>query len=375
MLEASDGERTMANDAIFDQIEIYHKGVRRGVIRLLMPFLACCASALALLFALLVLRRLGALDSITRPERIWVTAGIYTLLVAYPMAYTVGMYLLAWPQTRSEFKLLENYPGPISFDRNGYKAYVQALDGVVIAADIERPDLRVLADPGLNALTYEDSFGQKVILLTAGSLVSDISTEEKNAMLAHEVAHVIIGDVLRKPGPFSIEFLPDLFLVLLVAIGGFTILLPGFETARLMLAYVIAAAVVTLFIVGHSSTYTVNLRCLAWHHDDILADTLAAKMTNNPQALMRVITRARADMLRREMQDARGGLISAYLFVSPKSLSDRHIRRLTGMDINWDRPAQEPEGPCDINITERLANLDAISQGRRPSVEAWLSSD
>lgn len=368
----------MANDAMFDQIEIYHKGLRRGMIRSLMPFLVCCGSALALLFAALMLHRFVDLYPLTRPERGSLgPVGLYIVVVSIPVVWTVIMYVLAFPLARDDFKVLENYPSPVGYDRYGYEQYVNALDGVVMAAGIERPDLRVLADPGLNALTYKDRFGQKVILVTAGALVSDVSREEKNAMLAHEVAHVVIGDVLRKPGPFSFEFLPDLLVLFLFAIGGLAILLPGFDTARLMLAFVIAAAAATLFALGHSKRYAVELRALAWHHDDILADTLAAKLTNNPEALMRIIKRARADMLRREMQNAPGGLISAYLFASPKLLSDRQLRRLTGMDMDLYRPVPvpEPEGPCDINITERLANLDAISQGRRPPVEAWLKSD
>lgn len=342
---------------------------------MLLPFLICCGTALALLALALILHQTKA-GPLSRPEPVTSAALIYAVLITVPLLMTGFTYMAGKMLATRDFRMLETWPQPVSYDRNGYEVYVNALDGVSIAAGIERPDMRLLDDPGLNALTYQDRYGQKIIMLTAGALVSDMGTEQKNAIIAHEVSHIVMGDVLRKPGPFSVEFLPDFFQVLLIAIGGLTFALPGFDAMRLMLGFVIAAAVLSLCILGRSRRFAVEQRALAYHHDDILADTIAAKLTNNPKALMEAIQMSEADMIRRGMQDAPGGLIAAYLFAGPKSLSDRELRRLMGMDAPvFSAESTEEPGSCDTNIIERLANLSVIDQGLRPPVEAWMSTD
>jgi Zn-dependent protease with chaperone function len=362
------------NSAIFEDIELYRRGIRRGIILVLLPYLVTISIACALLILSVVVHGTSG-TQMARSQKVLPSLVVFAVLLAAPAALTWlrvsrGLYMAG-----RDFRLLENYPGPTSYDRQGYSVFTNALDGVSMAAGIDRPDLRLLDDPGLNALTYTDRFGQNIILLTAGALVSDISTEEKNSLVAHEVAHVMIGDILRKPSVLSVEFIPDVLLLALVAIGIVTLALPGYDAMRLVLAGLIIIAVLALYLAGRSRASGLKRRALAHHHDDIFADTIAAKLTSNPQALFKTIQRVHEDMLRRRMQYAPGGLIAAYLFAGPKELTDRELRNLVGLDSEMfftasDADAATPEG-FDQNIAERMANLTFIQQGRRPSVEAW----
>jgi Zn-dependent protease with chaperone function len=362
------------NSAIFEDIELYRRGIRRGKVLLVLPYLVTDALAVALLLAGVLVHGMSS-SSLTRSQPVLPSLLAFSVLLILPTSLTVLGVVGGLRVAGKEFRLLEIFPEPTGYDRRGYTAFVEALEGVSIAAGIDRPDLRLLDDPGLNALTYRDRFDQDIVMLTAGSLVSDINTEEKNALVAHEVAHIMIGDVLRKPGVLSVEFVPDLLLLALVATGLLSIVLPGYDAMRLVLAGLIVIGALSLYLTGRSRRSGLKRRALAYHHDDILADTIAARLTHNPGALSDTIQRVNGDMLRRGMQHAPGGLIAAYLFAGPRELTDRQMRSLIGLDEHplWgeDEGGHEGGDAFDEHIAERMANLAFIRQGRRPAVEAW----
>ena len=93
--------------------------------------------------------------------------------------------------------LLFGWSDKLTFKRadehEAFQRFQSGLEGLSIAAGIEQPRLHVLDAPTVNSLAIRSGKVHSVAI-TAPTLEAGLSRQEVEAMMAHEVAHVMIGD-------------------------------------------------------------------------------------------------------------------------------------------------------------------------------------
>ena len=270
--------------------------------------------------------------------------------------------------------------------------FQEALDGVGIAAGIQAPVLVVLDDPAPNAMAFADSEGTPYIGVTKGLLEADISVGEANAVMAHEVAHLIIGENVRPPSLWGIEFLPSVLLVVFGVLAFISIVLLKVELSVILIAWSTTILVfLSLILIQRSEGFILKQLDLAHHHDDILADSIAAYVSRDPQALVNVISKL--DALMKENPRVPGGaILSRYLFITPATSTGDYYRYATqtvsGMLsgekqprtwLRFSKPASEAMRELlelESRVTsERLTNLEMIKQGQHRLLTDWAKGD
>lgn len=303
----------------------------------------------------------------------------------------------------------------------------EALDGVSIGAGIQPPRLVVFEDPSVNALAFVDRRREPAIGVTEGMLEADLSIGEINAMFAHEVSHLVIGDHVTPPHSLQLEYVPKNLLVMYVFLGLAAVYFAdyyGFQDTPIIL--VLALLFVFLLILLLSETFTLKLLNLAFNHNDILADSVAVEITHDPEALESAIRKVCSlagrveiaspsaqlafdeeispevkrrlapyifDSRRQELIKGPGVVfLSRYLFVSPPDAVDEYSR-FASIEVEDGR--RRSEGFAGIGLfgrrrrraalrffemegeatRERLVNLDLIRQGSHRSLSDWDAGD
>lgn len=267
--------------------------------------------------------------------------------------------------------------------------FTEALEGAAIGAGAEAPTLCVLDDPGANAIAFEDESGSWGVGVTAGLLESDISVGEANGIMAHELSHLVIGENVSAPSIADVEFQPSLLLVTFGMLAAISVLASPPASFLYVVVEVACVAVIALFLMirYRSERFTLKLLNLAYQHDDILADSLAVKITGDPAALQSAIRKV--DALARESGRVPGGTILAkYLFVTPPTSTGDYFRYATKVAgeilgggkqprtwMLFSRPANRATRKIlelESRMTaERLINLDLTEQGRWRALEDW----
>ena len=241
-----------------------------------------------------------------------------------------------------------------------------------------------------------------MVLVTSGSFSWEITAEEKESMMAHELAHVLLKETMRRPTWSNLEFLTDfMFLVitLLVIVDGVLYFLGDVAdnlwrpAAGWPLLALLAIWTVVL-VLGFSKRFRLRLMAVSHHADDLLADDIAVSITRDPSSLMGAIKKADAYLAGHCLRAVRGGAIARHLFVAPKPVVERHFARLfhnesfdetpvlllTGdpaiahhprdwREIEWELSAEDPD------VKARLDNLALIQQGRKRSISDWSVGD
>lgn len=218
--------------------------------------------------------------------------------------------------------------------------FVQALEGVCVAVGLEPPRLLVLDLPTANSLSlYHEN--KPAVGITAEALEAALPRHVAEAMMAHETAHMLLGDVVlgrntrrwRKTvlALVTAMVLPFALLALAFGFGAWTYLgLLGW----------IAFSLVVIWVLGSR----------VFRQNDLLADSVAAKITSDPGALKEAIRLLDGMFLSSEKPFPPGARYPSLFFVSEKREGD-DIATLPGL------------------TEERLANLEAIELGRWPAFE------
>lgn len=302
-----------------------------------------------------------------------------------------------------------------------------ALQGVSIGAGMEAPRFAVFEDPSVNAMAFIDRRRRPAIGVTQGALAAVFYTGEANAMLAHELAHLMMGDQVTPPHPFQLEYMPKNLLALYVFVG----LAAAHFADRYAFQFgpiVFVLCVVLLFLLFFmfSEDYTLKLLNLAYNHNDILADSIAIEITRDPEALISAIKKVSGqvgrveiaspsaqlafdeeipfevkrrlapyifDSRRQELERGPGAMfLSRYLFVSPQEAVDEYSRfarmavedgvqrrdRAAGISLfgmSRRKAALRFFEMESGELNERLVNLDMIRQGRHRSPRDWEVGD
>jgi len=269
--------------------------------------------------------------------------------------------------------------------------FQEALDGIGIAAGLQAPVLVILDDPAPNAMAFADTEGTPFMGITKGLLEADVSVGEANAIMAHETAHMIIGENVRPPDLWSIEFLPSVLLVVFGVLALVSIVLLKVELSAILIAWLITIVIfLSLILIQRSQGFILKQLDLAHHHDDILADSLAVFITKDPQALGNAIKKIEA-LMKENPRVPGGAILSRYLFVTPATSTGDYYRYATqtvsGMLSGEKQPrtwfrfakctsrAMSEILELESGVTrERLTNLELIEQGRHRLLSDWTRS-
>ena len=269
--------------------------------------------------------------------------------------------------------------------------FQEALDGIGIAAGLQAPVLVILDDPAPNAMAFTDAEGTPYIGITKGLLEADISVGEANAIMAHEMAHLIIGENVEPPDLWSIEFLPSVLLVVFGVLAVVSIVLLKVELSAILIAWLITILIfLSLILIQRSQGFILKQLDLAYQHDDVLADSLAAHMTRDPRALGNAIKKLDA-LIKENPRVPGGAILSRYLFVTPATSTGNYFRYATqtvsGMLSGEKQPrtwslfakctSQAMKEILELEsgaTSERLTNLELIEQGRHRLASDWTRS-
>jgi Zn-dependent protease with chaperone function len=266
------------------------------------------------------------------------------------------------------------------YDLKQLARFLNALEGAASKAGVDAPHVTVLDSSVPNAVAFggrEDAS----IGVTSAALDSSLEYAEMEAVLAHELASVIAGDYLRRPGArtFDIVSLAMLWVLAMVSLVAIPIVRHG-HSALVSLG-VVVVVLAYLVLLSLWMRYLTRSR----EHDYVLADSVAVKMTGNPEAMRSAISKM-------------DGLVNAgrgkpfpeseiglkYLFAPPHKWSEDSMaflkRRAVELDYNMKEAAAQrrvanlQESMDELSewgkdlLAERLENISEIEEG---SWRAW----
>jgi Zn-dependent protease with chaperone function len=255
------------------------------------------------------------------------TAQSWVSMIAIAAAFVV-IVLLVGP-----LKIPLTAPG----EGQSLDVFRDALQGVSLATGLQPPELLVLDLPTANSLSLYHS-RRAAVGITAEALSSESSARYAEPMMAHELAHILLGDVLagstrnrwRVIGVALVAAIVLPFVFLALAFGVGTWLYVG----------LVCWAVVTVAIIQ-------ALGKLVSGQDDLLADSLAARITSDPGGLKEAIEELSAAFLKDNRPFAGGARYPSVLFV---------YEARPGVDL---KAIPQMGG----STKERIQNLEAIERG------------
>jgi Zn-dependent protease with chaperone function len=231
-------------------------------------------------------------------------------------------------------------------DENGralLKKFHRGLDGACIATGTPRPNLMVVDIPRACSFPFALGDGNPAVALTMQALEVDLSPQEAETLMAHELSHILMGDIFR-PGTAG----TGLEVIIVCSIAYIAMMFMRLsEVIDLRLGWVIYGAIMGPVLIfpltmGISSKWLQKIRM----QGDLLADSMASKITSNPAALKGAILK---------LMDS--NLLGV---VDNSEFSEINTKR-------GELPIDSKEGVA--NLPARIANLEAIEQGHWPVFE------
>lgn len=249
---------------------------------------------------------------------------------------------------------------PILFDR-----FSNGLEGVAIAAGVDPPSLVVEGTPGLGTFAfvpltiragseptdrYVRATRSPVVAVTDGAMGLDLYDQECEALMAHELAHIMTGDVLLPPdwsNPYGFAFLWPAILGIVSLVALVVLMAAGYAFSGWHYPFIIFFVYLVVFSPLFFGRLLSDRLDVTDKHNDLLADSIAAKMTSNPLALKSAIEKLGESGLLCRISQRR-------MFWLLRGLSTR--RR--------DPSAFILEEPDPGVVAERIRNLEEIQAGR-----------
>lgn len=292
-------------------------------------------------------------------------------LVAGLIAVVIGLllvvvYVPGFLRTRRYFLALTRRAA--SFDAKALARALNALDGVSDDAGVEAPHLVVLAHDVPDSIAFEGRDGP-IIGMTRGMLESDLTYSELKAVLAHELASVLAGDYLRRPGSPKWEGAAYIALGALAIAGLFSIAIVRLGRGSLFtftVALVIWGYVLAL---GLAVRRFRSLR----EHDSVMMDSLGVSITGDAQAMDSALRRV-DDMVnkRRKMPYPESAYGLDFLFAPPHRWTEDARAWLARRSSELDYDLQGK------NVDKRVASIqeemDGLAEKGRAALEERLGS-
>lgn len=273
---------------------------------------------------------------------------VFIRFLPYFLIIAVAFYKLIMPSVRQFNSLTELAD---DYNRLGYQKFNNALQATSIGAGIPAPDLIVLKIPTPNSIALKK--GQsRAVGVTRELLDGDFSSSEAEAIMAHEVSHIVMGDELTTPNVFT-------------GVGGvvlilFAIALPFFYTVgsigsvgifmiSIFLLPIIAIVGIPLSMYLMMRPYSISSINPYYFHYDILADSIAAKLTSNPRALESAIRKV-MDSIENSNKMPTQTIAFTQLFIGPLK--------------EW-----------ELDIETRVPSItEALGRGRHPAYRGYTGT-
>jgi heat shock protein HtpX len=244
------------------------------------------------------------------------------------------------------------------------------LESLSIAQGIPTPELEIIDTHARNAFACDIDGEYSRIFLTRG-LLESLSEDEIEAVIAHELAHILSGD--SRLLSFSIAF-SDLypFLVRKRSSPGLTEApADNMEINPLLLVHPIAFIAFMPLWAGYILTSV--LRVLLFRNREFDADAAAYQMTKNADALMRALIRinrrARIPFVNQDVRflcidNPLGGLFATHPRLSARLVS---ISRLSH------QPIPEIEAGTQAPLHKRFLQSPLLMRNfKKPKIKAWF---
>jgi Zn-dependent protease with chaperone function len=233
------------------------------------------------------------------------------------------------------------------FDARSLGRVLNALEGVAGDAGVKAPFVAVLDGDAPNALAFEGR-GGPVVGITDAALEADITYEELQAVMAHELASVMCGDILRQPGSFKFVGVAYVLVSAVAALGLMSLAIIRLSDSGALTFAVAAAIFAVVTVVGFMIR---RLRELGGH-DYLLADSIGAAITGRPNSMAGAIERM--DHLvngRKKMPYPDSELGLDYLFVQPYRWSETPLQYLQrrARELDYDLARR--------NVDKRVSSL------------------
>ncbi len=292
--------------------------------------------------------------------------------VAVPLLFAGTAALLVRSKVRRNLK---DFYRETDYDRAEYNSFRSALEGVGLGLGMSPPELEVLGVPTVNSIAFRKERRPRVGV-TAEALRAQLSSSEKEAMMAHELAHVALGDYFLASSSAGFEYagygLGVLFLLMALLVG---------IAVNIYLLIFLLPLFAPLLIVLADTRLRKKTKLL-YRHNDLLADTIAAKLISDPACLRKAI-----EKLWTLSEEARGVIprtahFQGYLFVA-RPLEAGSVKMVTydgaaapaaggksrATKIYWVPGAESRTGIAYDAVENRIANLRAIELGQWTELE------
>lgn len=246
--------------------------------------------------------------------RCWIFESISDFSQVAAVLATVGILALfvgiAIIQVRARVRRnLKDFYRETDYDRAEYESFKSALEGVSIGMGISPPVLDVLGIPTVNSIAFRE--GRKPgVGVTAEALQAGLSRSEKEAMMAHEVAHIILGDYFLASSSASFEYVA-------YGLGVFFLLMAILVTFAINVYLLIfLLPLFTPLVVVLADRRLRQKRKILYRHNDLLADTIAAKLVSDPESLRKTIEKLWSLSEETRAVIPRTAHFQGYLFIS-----------------------------------------------------------
>lgn len=221
---------------------------------------------------------------------------LFRYLLAVSIIIGLFSWLLAGFSLRSIVDLFSGYP-PDPSDRY-HQQFINMIEEIKIASGIHDIEPVILPDSTINAFSCQDLSGRIVIGITEGALTK-LTRQELEAVLAHEMGHIMAGDVITTT---MFSAIVSVYSAMknsgLSVMRSSTALLRGGESPNLKAGGVIFHAVWVFFaglvVFAISQVWSLMnymLIMLISRQREYRADALAIKIIRDPVSLARALAK------------------------------------------------------------------------------------
>ncbi len=266
--------RDMGTDVV-ERIRFYKFNSLAAMIAILAPLGFGVILSLVMLIVAIAQGRCWLFESLSRFNE--------TVAVLAAVGLPVLFAGIAGVQVRSRARRnLKDFYRETEYDRAEYDSFKSALEGVSIGMGMSPPVLEVLGAPTVNSIAFRS--GRKPhIGITAEALRAGLLPSEKEAMMAHEMAHIACGDYFLASSSAGFEYagygLGVLFLLLAILVT------VAINVYLLIFLLPLFAPLIVVLVDRRLRKKTKIL----YRHNDLLADTIAAKLISDPACLRETI--------------------------------------------------------------------------------------
>lgn len=296
-------------------------------------------------------------------QSVGIDAGWHVWLATIGAASVVAAGVGVWLQTRYARRRILSAVDGVSATEETHPDLLDRVRRLAALADVPTPDVVVAASDAPNSFTVGSGEGATVVV-TEG-LLSEFDGDQLDAVLAHELAHLLNRDAAVMT---LVSLLPSLLTGegvfggsdrsrLLVLIAGYA--LASLAIAGLALDSVAVGALLAVLVVGVLGSLLLGVIVapvlvigyrLSWDRE-FVADRAAARLTGDPAALATAIERLTDDPVRPET-DAR--------------VHDSQLRPLCIVPFDTADPAPTQAGlvvdaPTHPPATRRVENLRSVT--------------